>query len=379
MGVVLFTSFDLLFLLLMNTPTPVDALLVLSFGGPEKPEDVRPFLENVTRGRGIPASRLDEVAVHYHHFDGYSPLNDCNREIIANVEAELRRRGSTLPVYFGNRNWHPYANDIALELAENGHRNVAVFATSAWGGYSGCRQYGEDIQKMRHHLAEHHKTPIDFYRLRQFFDHPTFIEAGAHAIRNAYQQYADQGIGRDDIRLVFTAHSIPVVADQRSGTDADGALYSRQVHETARLIAGRLGVADYDVVWQSASGDGKIPWLEPDILDHAHLLHQRGETHLLVAPIGFISDHMEVIWDLDNELQDEARNLGMTVIRAATVGHTTEFAALIVDLIDESLGITPPRHVGAIVSKGCIKNGEPCETSCCRPARPTRLLHTATA
>ena len=352
----------------MNTPTPVDALLVLSFGGPEKPEDVRPFLENVTRGRGIPASRLDEVAVHYHHFDGYSPLNDCNREIIANVEAELRRRGSTLPVYFGNRNWHPYANDIALELAENGHRNVAVFATSAWGGYSGCRQYGEDIQKMRHHLAEHHKTPIDFYRLRQFFDHPTFIEAGAHAIRNAYQQYADQGIGRDDIRLVFTAHSIPVVADQRSGTDADGALYSRQVHETARLIAGRLGVADYDVVWQSASGNGKIPWLEPDILDHAQLLHQRGETHLLVAPIGFISDHMEVIWDLDNELQDEARNLGMT-----------EFAALIVDLIDESLGVAPPRHVGAIVSKGCIKNGEPCETSCCRPARPTRLLHTATA
>ena len=133
------------------------------------------------------------------------------------------------------------------------------------------------------------------------------------------------------------------------------------------------------MVWQSASGNGKIPWLEPDILDHAQLLHQRGETHLLVAPIGFISDHMEVIWDLDNELQDEARNLGMTVIRAATVGHTTEFAALIVDLIDESLGIAPPRHVGAIVSKGCIKNGEPCETSCCRPARPTRLLHTATA
>ncbi|MDO4631923.1 MAG: ferrochelatase [Corynebacterium sp.] len=360
----------------MNTPTPVDALLILSFGGPEKPEDVRPFLENVTRGRGIPAERLDEVAVHYHHFHGYSPLNDCNREIIANVKTELALRGIDIPVYFGNRNWEPYANDVALQLADDGHRSVAVFATSAWGGYSGCRQYGEDIQKMRQHLHNHHKAPIDFYRLRQFFDHPEFIEGNAHAIRDAYRKYAAQGISPEDIRLVFTAHSIPIVADEHSGTDADGALYSRQVHESARLVAHQLGITDYDVVWQSASGDGKIPWLEPDIVDHAHLLHNQGVKHLLVSAIGFISDHMEVIWDLDNELLEEAQELSMTVIRATTVGHTTEFAAMIVDLIYESLGATQPLHIGRIISKGCIKNGEPCETNCCQPAKRP---HSATA
>ena len=347
----------------------VDALLVLSFGGPEKPEDVRPFLENVTRGRGIPGSRLDEVAVHYHHFDGYSPLNDCNREIIANVEAEIARRGWDLPVYFGNRNWMSFANDAAVELASDGHQKVAVFATSAWGGYSGCRQYGEDIQAMRARLAVEKLPNVDFYRLRQFFDHPEFIDANVHAIKTAYEKFASQEVSADETYLVFTAHSIPLVADAHSGTVEDGALYSTQVKEAARLVAERLGVSTFDVVWQSASGDGTVPWLEPDIVDHARRLADSGVKNIVVCPIGFISDHMEVVWDLDHELQDEAKALGLNIIRAATVGHTQEFAVMIVDLIDESLGLTTPQHVGRIPSKGAVLNVEPCEGGCCQPAK----------
>ncbi len=346
----------------------VDALLLLSFGGPEKPEDVRPFLENVTKGRGIPAARLDEVAVHYHHFGGYSPLNDCNREIIANLQAEIAKRGLDLPVYFGNRNWSPFASDTAIEIAAAGHKKVAVFATSAWGGYSGCRQYGEDIQAMRARLADETQPTIDFYRLRQFFDHPEFIEANVHAITDAYHEFHRQGVKQDDIHLVFTAHSIPVIADDLSGTVEDGALYSRQVNEAARLVAEQLGIAAFDVVWQSASGDGKIPWLEPDIVDHVQQLAATGIKNIVVSPIGFISDHMEVVWDLDHELQDEAKTLGVRVIRATTVGHTQEFAAMIIDLIDESLGLQPPQHVGAIISKGAVLNGEPCARGCCQLA-----------
>lgn len=356
---------------------PVDALLVLSFGGPEKPEDVRPFLENVTRGRGIPDSRLDEVAVHYHHFDGYSPLNDCNREIIANVESVLSKKDLAIPVYFGNRNWKPFATDVALEIAAAGHRKVAVFATSAWGGYSGCRQYSEDIDQMLQHIRNQTEADIEFVKLRQFFDHPEFIAANAHAIRDAYAQFANQGIEKSEIRLVFTAHSIPVVADERSGVESDGALYSRQVKETARLIAAELEVPEFDVVWQSASGDGSIPWLEPDILDHAEDLKRQDVKNIVVAAIGFISDHMEVVWDLDHELQDFAKSVGLTIIRAATVGHTQEFAEMIVDLIPESLGLAPARHMGTIPSKGCTSNGAPCSTDCCQP--PTRRPHSASA
>lgn len=356
---------------------PVDALLVLSFGGPEKPEDVRPFLENVTRGRGIPDSRLDEVAVHYHHFDGYSPLNDCNREIIANVETVLKRRGIAIPVYFGNRNWKPFATDVALEIADARHRKVAVFATSAWGGYSGCRQYSEDIAQMVEHIGNHTDVDIDFIKLRQFFDHPEFISANAHAIRDAYARFAEHGVDKEDIRLVFTAHSIPLVADERSGVESDGTLYSRQVSESARLIAEELGVTDFDVVWQSASGDGSIPWLEPDILDHAEALHKQGIRNIVVAAIGFISDHMEVVWDLDHELQDLAQASGLMIIRAATVGHTSEFAEMIVDLIPESLGLTPSRHTGNVPSKGCTYNGAPCRVDCCQP--PVRRPHSASA
>lgn len=343
------------------SPEEVDALLVLSFGAPEGPDEVRPFLENVTRGRGIPPERLDEVGAHYYHFGGKSPLNDLNREIIANVEEVLRQEGIDIPVYFGNRNWHPLAGDTAQQMSRDGVRKALVFATSAWGGYSGCKQYDEDILAMREVLAESGLEAIDFLKIRQFFDHPEFIELNAEACRKAMVEL-------DNPRLVFTAHSIPVFADRASGTPADGSLYSRQVLEASRLVAEELGVTDYDVVWQSASDNGSIPWLEPDIVDHTEELAARGVREMVVCPIGFISDHMEVIWDLDEELKNRATELGITMARAETVGHLPAFARLVVDLAKETMDVTLAQHAGTVISKGCTLNGAFCEPGCC----PTR-------
>lgn len=338
---------------------PFDALLVLSFGGPEGPEDVRPFMENVTRGRGIPPERLDEVSEHYYFFDGVSPLNSLNREIIANLKEAL----PGLPIYFGNRNWHPFGKDTAEAIARAGHRNVAVFATSAWGGYSGCRQYDEDINEIRAHLAEKGLPEVTFTKLRQFFDHPLFFDTSAAHIRQAFQE-----IGTDQARLVFTAHSIPTAADEAAGTPEDGPLYSRQVAEASRLIAESLGITDYDLVWQSRSGAPHIPWLEPDIVDHAEALAEQGIKDIVVYPVGFISDHIEVVWDLDTELVKAAEELGMRVVRAATVGLTSEFTQLVVELLSEHAG-AEPRALGKVPVKGCTVNGAPCAVNCCVPAR----------
>lgn len=342
-----------------STKLPFDALLVLSFGGPEGPEDVRPFMENVTRGRGIPPERLDEVSQHYYFFDGISPLNRLNREIIDQLQVALPE----LPIYFGNRNWHPFGTEAAEAIARAGHRNVAVFATSAWGGYSGCRQYDEDIAALRQHLAEQDLPEVTFTKLRQFFDHPLFVETSAALIEEAYQE-----IGTDKARLVFTAHSIPIAADEASGTPDDGPLYSTQVAEASRLIADRLGIADYDLVWQSRSGAPHIPWLEPDIVDHATALSEQGVTDIVVYPVGFISDHIEVVWDLDTELKQAADELGIRVVRAKTVGPTPEFTKLVVELLAEHAG-AEPRSLGNVPVKGCTVNGAPCAENCCVPAR----------
>lgn len=349
------------------TINDVDALLVLSFGGPEGVEDVRPFLENVTAGRGIPPERLDEVGEHYYHFEGKSPLNDLNREIIANVEKELARRNLNIPVYFGNRNWKPFAAEAAEQMAKDGVRKALVFGTSSWGGYSGCRQYSEDIETMIKHLEENDLPAIDFFKIRQFFDHPDFIEESISAVQDAFEKFGDTP--REDIRLVFTAHSIPVVADEAAGTPADGPLYSMQVKEASRLVAEGVGVSDYDVVWQSESGNGRIPWLRPDICDHTEELAEQGVKNILCCCIGFISDHMEVVWDLDHELVDVATENGIKVVRSETVGHRPEFAEMVVDLMHESLDPAIARHVGDVPSKGCALNGAPCEVDCCTPMK----------
>lgn len=358
----------------MNARTPdtksdaYDALLVLSFGGPEGPEEVRPFLENVTRGRGIPPERLDEVGAHYYHFGGVSPLNRLNKEIIANVEAELAARGYDIPVYFGNRNWKPFDNEAAEQMAADGIRNALVFATSAWGGYSGCRQYHEDIQGMRAHLEEIGAPEVTFTKLRQFYDHPRFVRTMAQYVRESFDKLPEDL--RDEARLVFTAHSIPLNAKDADGTPIDGSIYSRQVEESSALIAKEVGVTDFDVVWQSRSGSPHVPWLEPDIVDHAVELNEtNGQKALVVCPVGFISDHMEVIWDLDSELMDEATRRGMIIERVATVGSSDEFATMVVDLIDEIEMKRVIERLGTLPVRGSTVNGEPCVPGCCAPRK----------
>lgn len=346
-----------------------DALLVLSFGGPEKMEDVRPFLENVTRGRGIPPERLDEVGEHYGHFGGKSPLNDLNREIIRNVERELAAQGIDLPVYFGNRNWHPLVEDTARRMADDGIQNALVFATSAWAGYSGCRQYHEDILRTREALGDHAFT---MEKIRGFHDHPLFIEQVAEALEESLAKLPNDR--REAARVIFTAHSIPVSADKTAGpANGSGFLYSRQVRESAALVAQRVGVEDFDVVWQSRSGPAHVPWLEPDIVDHVEELVAGGTKAAVVCPIGFISDHVEVVWDLDSELQDEMDHHDIVIERVATPGPSRRFATMIVELVREKTEGIPARRLGCEPQFGAACNGAACVTGCCAPPqRPQR-------
>jgi ferrochelatase len=343
--------------------TNYQALLLLSFGGPEGPDDVLPFLERVTKGRGVPRERLLEVAEHYVHFGGVSPLNARNRELISRIRAELAAAGLTMPVYFGNRNWHPLVEDTVAEMAADGVRRALVFATSAYGGYSACRQYHEDIERARAAVGEH--AP-ELVKLRHFFDHPEFVGSVVAAVRAAAETLpADR---RDQARLVFTAHSIPTAADAAAGVPAEGGhRYSRQVAEAARLVAASVGVDDYDVVWQSRSGPPSVPWLEPDVLDHLDTLHARGVPAVLVCPVGFVSDHVEVVWDLDNEASERAAEHGMSFARAATAGADPRFARMVVELVREHVEGAPARALGNVPSAGCGRNGEPCAPDCCIP------------
>ncbi|MGH4025809.1 MAG: ferrochelatase [Pseudonocardiaceae bacterium] len=345
----------------------VDALLLLSFGGPEGPAEVRPFLENVTRGRDVPPERLDEVAQRYLRFGGVSPINQCNRELIGAIEQALAVIGLELPVYFGNRNWQPLVEDTVADMAADGVRRALVFATSAWGGYSGCRQYHEDIARAR--AAAGPQSPT-LCKLRHFFDHPLFVAACADALRAALGQC---GPGA---RVVFTAHSVPVAVDAAAGLPDDdgGHRYSRQVTEAARLVAAAAGVEDdgYDVVWQSRSGPPQVPWLEPDVLDHLDALHSAEVAGVVVAPVGFVSDHLEVLWDLDHEARERAAELGMRFVRAATPGTDRRFAEMVAELVAErGRGVTP-RRCSLVPAAGGGCNGEPCAQGCCEPPRRAR-------
>lgn len=341
-----------------------DALLVLSFGGPEKPEDVRPFLENVTRGRGVPPERLDAVVEHYMHFGGVSPINALNRDIIARVEDELAGAGIDLPVYFGNRNWHPMVEESVARMRDDGVRNALVFPTSAWGGYSGCRQYHEDIVRAR--------SAVDgaptLSKLRQYFDHPLLIDAFVDAIRAAREQLS--GGTRDRARLVFTAHSVPMAADAAAGPASGGGhLYSRQVAEAARLCAQRAGVDDFDLVWQSRSGPPQVPWLDPDICDHLETVAASGASAVIVCPVGFVSDHLEVVWDLDTEARAKAAALGIEFARVATPGTDPRFAQMVVELVEERRSAAPPARLGREPLLGATVDGVPCAVDCCVPTR----------
>ncbi|HEY3738180.1 MAG TPA: ferrochelatase [Jatrophihabitans sp.] len=310
--------------------TKPDALLVLSFGGPEGPEDVMPFLRNVTRGRGIPDERLATVASHYQHFGGVSPINAANRALVAAIEDDFAARDIALPVYWGNRNWHPFLADTLRQMTEDGVRHALVLATSATAGYSSCRQYFEDMASASAEVGP--GAPV-LTKLRHFFDHPGYIEAHAAGVREALTRLPNA-------RLVCTAHSIPVAMDAAAGPN--GGLYLAQQDATALLVAAAVGQPDYDLVWQSRSGPPSVPWLAPDVNDHLRELASAGVREVVLAPTGFLADHMEVIWDLDVEAAQTAAEVGIRLERAPAAGTHPSFVAAIRELVEEHLTSTVP-------------------------------------
>jgi ferrochelatase len=332
-----------------------DAFLLLSFGGPQGPDEVLPFLRRVTAGRGVPDERLAEVAEHYHHFGGVSPITAQNQALLAALAAEFDRRGFSLPCYFGNRNWHPFVTHTARQLAADGHREVLVLATSATGSYSGCRQYREDLAAAAAVAPE-----LRFTKLRHYFDHPGFIQANAEAVRTALARLPAESA--ETARLVFTAHSIP--AGMNASAGPSGGLYLDQHQATAALVAEavRGPGAEFDLVWQSRSGPPQLPWLAPDVNDHLRALAAAGIRSVLVAPTGFVSDHLEVLWDLDNEAAATAAELGLDFVRAATAGTHPAFVSGLADLVAEQLTGAEPAGLSAL---GIC--GWQCPDHCCPP------------
>ncbi|MEU7871669.1 ferrochelatase [Dactylosporangium sp. NPDC049140] len=330
-----------------------DAFLLLSFGGPEGQDDVLPFLENVTRGRGIPRERLEAVAGHYRHFGGVSPINGQCRELI-----EALRPGLELPIYWGNRNWHPMLADTVRQMRDDGVRRAIAFVTSPFGSYSSCRQYLDDIDRAR---AEVPGAPV-IDKIRHYHDHPGYVLPHADAVRAALASLP----GAAPARLVFTAHSIPTAMNAASGPGGAGR-YEAQLRETAALVAADAAPElAWDLVWQSRSGPPQVPWLEPDVNDHLEALAKDGVGEVVVSPIGFISDHLEVVWDLDTEAKATAGRLGLAYARAATPGADPRFVDMIRELVDERvLAHSNVRH-----ALGTVPTWDFCPADCC--ASPKR-------
>jgi len=326
-----------------------EAILVVSFGGPEKREDVIPFLENVVRGKNVPRERLEQAAEHYYYFEGKSPINDQARELVRALESELAEHGPRLPVYWGNRHWYPFLKDTLARMRDDGIRKALAFFTSAYSSYAACRQYREDIERAR---AEIGAGAPQVDKLRAFFNHPGFIEPMAENVEAALDRFP--AIFRDTVKLVFTAHSIPVAMAATSR-------YVEQVRGASRLVAERVGLS-WTLVYQSRSGPPSQPWLEPDICDYLReVAENRTVQNLVVAPIGFLSDHMEVIYDLDVQAQEVARELGLKMVRAATVGVHPRFIRMIRELILERLDENAPKHVLGNLGIG----HDACPPDCC--------------
>lgn len=342
--------------------TTCDAILIVSFGGPEGPDDVIPFLENVLRGRSVPRERLEQVARHYMRFGGVSPLNEQNRRLIAALREELSRSGPDLPIYWGNRNWHPLLPDTLQRMAEDGIERALAFFTSAYSSYSGCRQYREDIQRARDQVGP--RAPrVD--KLRAFYNHPGFIEPNVENLRAALDDIpADR---RPQTQVAFTAHSIPLAM-------ASNCAYESQLAETCRLVAegaglepgredgaGEIASRRWRLVYQSRSGPPGQPWLGPDICDFCAELKRRGVTDLVVAPVGFLSDHMEILYDLDTEARAACEQLGINMVRAATVGTHPAFVRMIRDLVVERM--TPGADRSFVGT--CGPSHDVCPPGCC--------------
>ena len=348
----------------MKPLDPYDAMMLVSFGGPEGREDVLPFMENVTRGRGIPRERLVEVSAHYDRFGGVSPINGQNRELLASMRAAFARNGVDVPIVWGNRNWHPYIAEALDELCPTAPRRILAFVTSAFSSASGCRQYREDIARALAALEHSDAPSVD--KLRVFYNHPGFI---GPMVGNTLAALARS---TDDAEIVFTAHSIPQ-------SMADTSDYVVQLLEACSLIMAGLGpsFADrrWDLVYQSRSGAPGQPWLEPDISDHLRSRRGAGASAVVLVPVGFVSDHMEVVWDLDTQARETADEIGLAMIRAETVGTDPRFVDMIVALALERAaserGERPERV--ALGARGA--NHDVCPLDCCPlPTRPTAAV-----
>jgi ferrochelatase len=334
------------------TQTPdsdYDALLVVSFGGPEGMDDVMPFLENVLHGRKVPRERIIGVAKHYELFGGVSPINGENRKLIAALGQELETKGPRLPIYFGNRNWHPMLADTLRKMRADGVANALAFVTSAYSSYSSCRQYLEDIERARA-LVGPDAPHVE--KLRAFYNHPGFIEANVAHVRAALEQIPEAS--RSRAQIAFTAHSIP----ESMAKNCD---YETQLRETSRLISDRLDVKEWRLVFQSRSGSLTQPWLGPEVCEYLRELQAGGAEDVVVAPIGFISDHMEIIYDLDTEARALSEKLGLNMVRAATAGTHPAFIEMIRELIMERIDPETPRR---FLGTGG-PHGDVCRPGCC--------------
>ncbi|WP_417847379.1 ferrochelatase [Thalassoglobus sp.] len=336
-----------------------DAVLFVSFGGPEGRDDVIPFLENVLRGRNVPRERMLEVAEHYYHFDGMSPINQQTRELMAAVKADLKELGVEIPIYWGNRNWNPLLPDTMQKMKDDGIQNAIAFVVSAYSSYSGCRQYRENILAAQDAVGEN-SPKVD--KIRTFYNHPDFIAANVEHIQAAINSLPESQ--QSEFRLALTAHSIP----ESMASTSD---YVQQLSETCRLITEELNLPPkrWRLVYQSRSGRPEDPWLEPDILDHIDELDSQGVKSLVISPVGFLSDHMEVLFDLDEEAAQKCEELDITLVRADSPGNHPKFVRCVSKLIIERLDKSVEKEaIGKFPA-----NWDVCAKDCCpAPVRPTK-------
>ncbi len=354
----------------MTEPVAYDAILLAGFGGPEGQDDVIPFLRNVTRGRGIPDERLETVATHYRHFGGVSPINGHNRQLRAALETELLSRGIDVPVLWGNRNWAPYLNDAVLEANERGFTRLLGVVTSAYSSYSSCRQYREDFARALAETGLDGTVHID--KVRQYFDHPGFVTPFIEGVRDAYATLAARGIAADRVHVLFSTHSIPSDDAERSGPrDTDfgpGGAYAAQHLAVARVVMdAQEHPGSWELVYQSRSGAPSAPWLEPDINDAIAALDTEKVDGVVIVPLGFVSDHMEVLWDLDTEAMQAARARRLEAIRVGTPGIHEAFVTGLVDLVVERLEGRPDARRPALTDLGPWY--DVCRPGCCENIR----------
>lgn len=352
----------------VTEPTAYDAILLASFGGPEGQDDVIPFLRNVTRGRGIPDERLEVVAHHYRAFGGISPINQQNRDLKAALEAELERRGIDLPVLWGNRNWAPFIRDAVVEANERGFTKLIAIGTSAYSSYSGCRQYREDYAAALTDAGLDGVIQID--KVRQFFDHPGFVTPFMEGLRTGLAEVAAAGIPLSETHVLFSTHSIPSTDAEKSGPSfrdfGEGGAYAAQHRAVAEVVVAGTD-ANWSLVFQSRSGPPTQPWLEPDINDAIRELAANGIRAVVIVPLGFVSDHMEVKWDLDTEAMETSDELGVLAIRVPTPGIHAAYVSGLIDLVVERRDAVPVAERPALTELGPWY--DVCRAGCCENVR----------